>query len=230
MAPSSKAAKAAEKSAQQAYLQANMPQLFMKKKKEPSSGHWTDNEKQLFIDGLKQHGRNATKVAPCLIKKTVSQVKHHSQWHFPVNGYKSENKSSNNNENNDPNLRVNLAHGTMRRQCYERDCTGPTYLDGLCSIHSMFCSAIDCRNKVHTNGKCKEQKQCTHDGCENYAHSKGKCAAHGPWCEHDGCEKNQHSKGKCAKHGPRCEHDGCENDQCLKGKCVCAHGEAWSAV
>ena len=84
-----------------------MPQHFKKKKKESSSRYWTDNEKRLFLDGLKQHGRNATKIASCLIKKTVTQVKPHLHHYFPENGYKSENKSSNNNENNNPNLRAN---------------------------------------------------------------------------------------------------------------------------
>ena len=71
------------------------------------------------------------KIASCLIKKNVSQVKRHLDRYFPENGYKSENKSSNNNENNDPNLRANLAQGKMRRQCYKADCTGLTYLDGF---------------------------------------------------------------------------------------------------
>ena len=136
----SKAAKAAENFAQQAYLQANMPQHFKKKKKESSSGYWTNNEKRLFLYGLKQRGRNVTKIASCLIKRTLSQVKKHLHRNFPENGYNSENKSSNNNENNDPNLRVNLAHGKMRGQCYHSDCNSLTYLDGLCGIHSTFCS------------------------------------------------------------------------------------------
>ena len=86
-----------------------------------------------------------------VVNRTVSQVTNHF-LHFPVNGYKSKHRLSNNNENNDPNLslRVNPNHGKIRQvrqQCYHADCTGLTYLDGSCSMHSMFCSTIDCCNK-----------------------------------------------------------------------------------